>query len=115
MGAVCGPCEAPNEAQKSNTQRPNQLRRRVSYKHMHSGDFTHGITPDEEATSDELVDAFKAAVKSLDEDKVMHLDQLYPDLNMLEMLMRGSSLLHIAVQNKKHKLIVYCLENGLNV
>lgn len=112
MGASCTPCDSnehPNAA-KSNTQR-----KRIQYKSMDSEDISDGILPNAVQSSDEIVDCFKAAVKSMDEDLVMHLDQRFPDLNMLDMLLRGETILHLAVKNKKHKLLIYCLENGLDV
>merc|ERR1719228_3137278 len=111
MGASCTPCDSnehPNAA-KSNTQR-----KRIQYKSMDSEDISDGILPNAVQSSDEIVDCFKAAVKSMDEDLVMHLDQRFPDLNMLDMLLRGETILHLAVKNKKHKLLIYCLENGLD-
>lgn len=79
----------------------------------------NGITPNGAMmyqSTDDVGSAFKSAVYDGDEELAMHLDQQYPDLNLLDAhSSNGDSVLHIAVRNRKSKLIVYCLENGLSV
>jgi len=109
MGAVC----SENESDAGTVQKNTHRRKMKKYKSMHSVDL-HEDDFLADAASEEVVDAFKQAVKEMDEGLMMHLDQRFPDLNMLDMLMKGETLLHIAVRQKKRKLVVYCLENGLN-
>lgn len=67
-------------------------------------------------STDDVRGAFKTAVRNGDEDTVMHLDQQYPDLNLLNVLFDGGdTTMHIAIKNKSRKLLIYCLENGLKV
>ena len=69
-----------------------------------------------EQSPDDVLTSFKEAAHEGHEELVMHLDQNYPKLNLLETVFEsGDSVLHIAVRNRNNKLLIYCLENGLHV
>lgn len=103
MGAVCSENEDDNIAVNTNVRR--------------SANTVHAEPiKEEEKTSDEIIASFEEAAHHGQEDLVMHLDQRYPDLDLLDLKFKnGDSVLHTAIRNKNGKLLLYCLENGIKV
>lgn len=101
MGATCSENESDNispQVRRNANTEPGQPNR------------------EDEPSSDEIIASFNEAVQNGLEELVMHLDQNYPQLDLLDIKFKnGDSVLHTAIRNKNRKVLLYCLENGIKV
>lgn len=117
MGAFCSEENSIGaDADKSNVRRKvHDAPREDSDQGGDAMDANEVVAESEdEMDADEVIVKFEEYAHAGNTHEVMSLDQQYADLNLLDTkFANGDSLLHVAVRNKNHKMILYCLENGL--
>lgn len=133
MGQACGCSDAPEDGSRPDTDLKIKARKNATPDDVESdseqeeylapsdsaapNDPELTPRPAHSAQSNETARAqFKDAVQNGESQQVMYLNQEYPDLNLLqERFENGDSCLQIAVRHQHSELIVYFLDNGVDV